>query len=65
MSHADGKLRTDALAAVEKYKIPIETVPMVKEELDKTAYIFIRHGLSKFNFEILEAKDKFGEGSAE
>lgn len=38
---------------------------MKPEELDKTAYILIRHGLSTFNFRNLEVKADFGNGSDE
>ena len=54
-----------AEAAVEKHNIPIETIPMIKEDLDKTAYILIRHGLSTFNHKNLEVKLEFGNGSDE
>ena len=38
---------------------------MIKEDLDKTAYILIRHGLSTFNHKNLEVKLEFGNGSDE
>ena len=43
-------MELSAAQAIEKYNIPLETPPMDKEELDKTPYILIRHGLSAFNY---------------
>jgi len=48
--------------AIEKYKIPLETPPMKPEELEKTPYVLIRHGLSAFNYKALVADTEFGEG---
>jgi len=65
MQSATDEERATTLAAIEYHKIPIETIPMIKEDLDKTKYILIRHGLSTFNFKNLEVKDQFGNGSDE
>ena len=51
--------------AIAKYKIPIVTTPMNEEELERSPYILIRHGLSSFNYDNLVVKDEFGDGSKE